>query len=126
MMLASLAAVFDPALSLPKIAGLVVGVALFGGAVRFGQAADRTDEVRNAELLEEWLARQFRLTKDLDKSGITVRNVQQMGPGPLRVRTKLDAAIELLEDHGRIRVSQVPGSKKRYITMAPQVIREWS
>ena len=95
-------------------------------AVRFGQAADRTDEVRNAELLEEWLARQFRLTKDLDKSGITVRNVQQMGPGPLRVRTKLDAAIELLEDHGRIRVSQVPGSKKRYITMAPQVIREWS
>lgn len=95
-------------------------------AVRFGQSADRTDEVRNAELLEEWLARQFRLTKDLDKSGITVRNVQQMGPGPLRVRTKLDAAIELLEDHGRIRISQVPGSKKRYITMAPQVIREWS
>lgn len=95
-------------------------------AVRFGQVADMTDEVRNAELLEEWLTRQIRLNRNLEASGITVNTVRQKGPYALRVRTKLDAAVELLEDHGRIRVSQAPGSKKRYITVAPQVIREWS
>lgn len=94
-------------------------------AVRFGQVADMTDEVRNAELLEGWLTQQIRRNRDLEKSGITVNTVRQYGPGPLRVRAKLDAAVELLEDHGRIRVSQAPGSKKRYITVAPQVIREW-
>ncbi len=105
--------------------GLARGIGYFARFL-FSQAADMTDEVRNAELLEEWLTRQIRLDRNLDVSGITVRTVQQKGPGPLRIRPKLDAAVELLEDHGRIRVIQTPGSKKRYITVAPQVIREWS
>ncbi|MCA9972165.1 MAG: O-antigen ligase family protein [Anaerolineales bacterium] len=41
MMLASLAAVFDIGLSFPKLAGLVMGIALFGGAVRFGRRQAR-------------------------------------------------------------------------------------
>ncbi|SEW19251.1 Protein of unknown function [Aliiroseovarius sediminilitoris] len=95
-------------------------------AVRFGQVAEMTEEVRNAEKLEEYLTQQLRMDKSLVDSGITVRTVQQKGPGPLRVRAKLDAAVELLEDHGRIRVIQAIGSKKRFIMVAPQVMKEWA
>ena len=95
-------------------------------AVRFGLVAEMTAEVRNAERLEEYLTRQLRMDKSLVDTGITVREVQQKGPGPLRVRPKLDAAVELLEDHGRIRVIQATGSKKRYIMVAPQVMKEWA
>lgn len=91
-------------------------------ALRFGQATDATEEVRNAELLEEWLVRQMRRDRELEKSGITVNTVRQKGPNSLRVRPKLDSAIELLEDHGRIRVTQAHGTKRRYITVAPQVL----
>lgn len=93
-------------------------------AVRFGQVADTTEEVRNAELVEVWLVRRLRMNP---KADITVNMLRQQGPGALRkLRVKLDAAIELLEDHGRIRTAQGHGTKKRYITVAPQVIREWS
>lgn len=93
-------------------------------AVRFGQVVDATEEVRNAELVEEWLVRQLRLTP---KASITVNMLRQKGPGSLRkLKAKLDAAIELLQDHGRIRALQAHGTKSRYITVAPQVIREWS
>lgn len=92
-------------------------------AVRFGQVADATEEVRNAELVEMWLVRRLRMNP---KADITVNMLRQEGPGALRkLRVKLDAAIELLEDHGRIRTLQPTGTKKRYITVAPQVIREW-
>lgn len=92
-------------------------------AVRFGQVTDMTEEVRNAELLEGWLTRQVRQRHDVQ---ITVNVVRQKGPNALRTRPKLDAAVELLEDHGRIRVIQPPGTKRRYITIAPQVLKEWS
>lgn len=91
-------------------------------AVRFGRVSELTDEVRHAEKLEEWLVRQIRAKR----TDITVNIVRQKGPGALRVRAKLDAAVELLEDHGRIRLIQPTGTKKRYIMVAPQVVREWS
>lgn len=53
-------------------------------AVRFGQVTDVTEEVRNAELLEEWLTRQMRRDRELEKSGITVNTVRQKGPNTLR------------------------------------------
>jgi hypothetical protein len=92
-------------------------------AVRFGQVNDLTDEVRHAEMLEEWLVRHHREKAGAD---ITVNMVRQKGPGALRVRIKLDAAVELLQDLGRIRVIQTTGTKKRYIMIAPSVIKEWS
>lgn len=93
-------------------------------AVRFGQVVDVTEEVRNAELAEEWLVRQLRINP---KASITVNMLRQKGPGSLRQpKGKIDAAIELLQDHGRIRALQAHGTKSRYITVAPQVIREWS
>lgn len=92
-------------------------------AVRFSRAHDLTEEVRLAEMLEEWLVRQVRAKKNAD---ITVNMARQKGPNALRVRQKMDAAVELLEDHGRIRIIKPTGTKKRYIMVAPQVIREWS
>lgn len=92
-------------------------------AVRFGRAADMTEEIRGAEMLEQWLVTQLRKSPGAD---ITVNMVRQKGPNALRVRQKLDAAVELLEDHGRIRIIRPTGNKKRYIMVAPQVIAEWS
>ncbi|WP_417309853.1 YfjI family protein [Devosia sp.] len=90
-------------------------------AVRFGQVADATEEVRNAELLEEWLTRR-------QNRGVrmTVNMVRQKGPNALRSGRKLDDAISLLADHDRIRVTQAPGSKTKLITIAPQVFKEYS
>lgn len=92
-------------------------------AVRFACARDLTEEVRNAELLEEWLVREAKKRKGGD---VTVRDVQQKGPGPIRLKRKLDDALDLLDSHQRIAIWQPTGTKKRCITIAPQVIAEWS
>lgn len=92
-------------------------------AMRFARARDCTEEVRNAELLEEWLVGEFKKRKG---ASITVNDVRQKGPGAIRLKRKLDDAIDMLESHGRIVVWQTPGNKKRYIEIAPQVINEWS
>lgn len=92
-------------------------------ALRHGRADGVPEEVRNAELLEEWLVRKQKA--DL-RADITVNMVRQTGPGKLRVRAKLDAALDLLADHGRIRVTKLPRSKREYITIAPAVMLEWS
>lgn len=92
-------------------------------AVRFARARDVTEEVRNAELLEEWLIREFKKRRGGD---ITVNDARQKGPNSLRLKRKLDDAFELLETHGRVAVWQPTGTKKRFVTIAPQVVQEWS
>lgn len=92
-------------------------------AVRFARARDLTEEVRNAEILEEWIVREFKKRKGGD---ITVNDARQKGPGPIRLKRKLDDALDLLESHRRIVVWQPTGTKKRFIAIAPQVMQEWS
>lgn len=97
-------------------------------AVRFGQSAEVTEELRNAELLEMWLMQKW---KDAIRAGqvpqITVNTIRQKGPNALRGKKGLvDDALELLGDHGRVRVFAMPGSKSREVFIAPQVIAEYS
>ena len=82
-----------------------------------------TEEARNAELLEIWLVRQVREKKG---NNLTVGTTRKMGPNPLRNSKKLEDVLELLVDLGRIRITQAQGTKKRYIEVAPAVIKEWS
>jgi hypothetical protein len=96
-------------------------------AVRFGKTAEATEELRNAELLEGWLMQKW-------KEGIwagqipemTVNTIRRMGPNALRGGKRVDDALELLQDHGRIRVHSLPGKKSKEVFIAPQVIAEYS
>ncbi len=95
-------------------------------AVRFGRDADATEEVRNAELLEEWLVERQRLAVSARQDpAITVNTIRQKGPGALRGGKRIDDALDLLKDHGRVRVVTFPGSKSRYVNVAPQVMAEY-
>lgn len=91
-------------------------------AVRFSKETSVSPEVRNAELLEEWIVRQHRSRNAVE---LTVNMVRQKGPNSLRSRVKLDAAIELLVDHGRIRVFNPSGTKKHQIIVSPLVFEDW-
>ncbi len=98
-------------------------------AVRFGQVSGLTDEVRNAELIEAFLVQQMKtvLRGKLDVTKVTVNRVRQHGPGSLRGKAKdIDAALEVLVDHGRIRIFTEPGSKSRQVLVNPAVMREYS
>lgn len=96
-------------------------------AVRFGREAEATEEVRNAELLEEWLVKKFKeATWAGQEFSMTVNIVRQNGPGRLRDRKRLDDAFALLVDHERVRLLQYPGSKTKYVFIAFQVIAEYS
>ena len=98
-------------------------------AVRFGQVSGMTKEMRDAELVEQFLVDQMKrvLRKELDAKDLTVNRIRRYGPGPLRGKGKdIEAALEALHDHGRIRMFKNPGSKSRNITIAPQVMMEYS
>lgn len=96
-------------------------------AVRFGREAEATEEVRNAELLEGWLVQKY---KEAGWAGqvfeMKVNTARRMGPGPLRGAKRFDDALELLRDHGRVRVLPMLGSKSKLVVIAPQVIAEYS
>jgi hypothetical protein len=100
-------------------------------AVRFGQVSGLTEEVRDAELVEAFLVAQHKevVRGKLDANKVTVQRVRNFGPGSLRgsINAKrIDAAIEVLVDHGRIRVFAPHGSKSRCIVVAPSVMMEYS
>ncbi len=96
-------------------------------AVRFGSKHSETEEVRDAEMLEEWLVTYHKkLAREKAAGTLTVNMARQLGPNRLRSRQRLDSALELLQDHGRVRVQRGEGSKSRYIQIAPQVVGEWS
>jgi hypothetical protein len=96
-------------------------------AVRFGQVADVTEELRNAELLERWLVQKH---KEAGWAGeafeMKVNTIRRTGPNALRGGKRVDDALELLRDHGRVRILPMLGSKSKLVLIAPQVISEYS
>jgi len=96
-------------------------------AVRFGRAAEVTEEMRNAELLEGWLVQKY---KEAGWAGqafeMKVNTIRQNGPAPVRDKRRLEDALELLRDHGRVRVLPMLGSKTKLVVIAPQVIAQYS
>lgn len=96
-------------------------------AVRFGRNVEVTEEMQNAELLEVWLVlRQKEAVRAKQDPSVTVNTIRQKGPNALRDKRRVDDALDLLKDHGRIRLTTFPGSKSRYVIVAPQVIAEYS
>jgi hypothetical protein len=96
-------------------------------AVRFGRAAEATEELRHAELLEVWLIDQHKkLRREKTEWNMTVNMIRQKGPNALRGSKRVDGALELLKDYGRIRVISPSGTKSQYVLIAPQVIAEYS
>lgn len=96
-------------------------------AVRFGRKAEITSEMRNAELLEIWLVDKHKeAIRQKRETPMTVNTIRQKGPNALRGGKHIDDALNLLQDHGRLRVTQASGSKSRFVTIAPQVVMEWS
>jgi hypothetical protein len=96
-------------------------------AVRFGREAEATQEVRNAELLEGWLVQKY---KEAGWAGqafeMKVNTIRQNGPAPVRDKRRLEDALELLREFGRIRVLPMLHSKSKLVVIAPQVIAQYS
>jgi hypothetical protein len=96
-------------------------------AVDFGRKAEMTEELRNAEKLEIWLVEKHKeAIRQKRETTITVNIIRQKGPNALRGGKRIDDALELLADHGRVRVQKAEGSKSRYVTLAPSVVFEYS
>lgn len=96
-------------------------------AVRFGQAAEVTEELRNAELLEGWLVQKYKEAGWAKEAWeMKVNTIRQNGPGPLRDKVRLENALELLRDYGRLRVLPMYQSKSKLVVIAPDVIAEYS
>jgi hypothetical protein len=95
-------------------------------AVRFARAAEAAPEVADAQLLEEWL---YREVKKRARAGanvlVSVNEIRQKGPNPLRPRKKLDDALELLADHHRVCVQTRPGKKGADVILRAEVLREY-
>lgn len=95
-------------------------------AVRFGRDAATTPEVRNAELIEAWLVQKWKeATWARQEWRMTVNTIRRTGPNEIRSKGIIDDALELLQDHGRLRVLSIPGSKSKLVVIAPQVIEEY-
>ena len=97
-------------------------------AIRFSRKHGATPELIDAEALETWLVVHH---KKLGRTGasdtLAVNMARQLGPNRLRTsRARLDGALQLLQDYGRIRVQKGTGSKTEYIQIHPKVLAEWS
>lgn len=96
-------------------------------AIRFARKHGATPELADAELLEGWLiGHHKKLAREKAADTLVVNMARQLGPNRLRSRPRLDGALQLLQDHRRIRVQRGEGSKKDYIQINPQVLAEWS
>ena len=96
-------------------------------AVKFADNAEMTEETRNAQLLERWLVDKHKdAIRQKSEAPITVNTIRQKGPNALRGGKRIDDALQLLQDHGRVRVTQAFGSKTRFVTVAPAIVMEWS
>jgi len=93
-------------------------------AVRYGRETNLTEELLNAELTEQWIVAHFRNPKR--EGDLTVNMVRQRGPNAIRGGNKLRDALDLLQDHGRLRVVKPYGNKREIIIPAPAVMVEYS
>lgn len=95
-------------------------------AARFGRATEATEELRHAELVEKWLVEQYnKMRRAKTPWSMTANTVLQNGPNVIRSKVAVTAALELLADHGRVRILSPSRTKSRYIVIAPQVIAEY-
>jgi hypothetical protein len=62
-------------------------------AARLAIEAQMSREMRDAQILLDWLRRSGLET-------VTAATMQKSGPGPLRVKARLDPALNALEEHG--------------------------
>jgi hypothetical protein len=77
-------------------------------ALRLAGSARISAKLRTAQLLLDWLARTAKKT-------ITVREVQQFGPGRLREREAILATLHILQEHGSLLID--PHHKNRWIVV---------
>lgn len=97
-------------------------------AVRFGRTADAAPELADAQMLEEWLAREV---NERNRTGgtpsVSLNDVRRKGPNKLRQAhsRKLDDALELLADHNRVAVSKRYGTKGKDMAVHPDVLAEY-
>ena len=82
----------------------------------FGELAVPT-EIANAHRLDDWLINHCRIARVGD---VSTKVVQHRGPGPLRDRVALQAALTELEELGRIRI--VMAGKRRLIEINPALL----
>ncbi|GLH67311.1 DUF3987 domain-containing protein [Geothrix edaphica] len=109
-------------------AGGAVGVDSFRSAARiaewhlnearrfFGELALPAG-LADAAHLESWLVNRCRKN---GSSEVPTKEVQQFGPGTLREKAKIDAAMMELEELGRAR--RITEGKRRFITLNPSIL----
>jgi putative DNA primase/helicase len=86
-------------------------------ALRFFGELALPEALADAALLDGWLIEYCRYN---DVDVVSTRNIAQYGPGRLRAKEKLQAAIQELIEHGRIVLIQ--NGKKREIQINPQLL----
>lgn len=95
-------------------------------AMRFARTRDATPEVHHAQVLEDWLVSEVkRRARAKEDVLVAVNEVRQRGPNALRGGGKIDAAVELLCDLGRVRLFKRIGRKGHDIVLAPTVFQEY-
>jgi putative DNA primase/helicase len=98
-------------------AGAVIAQWHLSEARRFlGELAMPSDLVAPLKL-EKWLL-SYCNQRGIEK--VSTREVQQGGPGSLRKQEKLNQAIQVLAEHGRIRVVQ--DGKKKLVQIRPELL----
>ncbi|MFL6600170.1 MAG: YfjI family protein [Steroidobacteraceae bacterium] len=90
-------------------------------AMRYCKMNTIPEVMRNADTLEEWLVNK-RIAKKLFRN--RVAQIQRAGPSCIRERKDLDAALDLLEAHNRIRVIGT-GERTKFVYVNPDVLKEW-
>jgi hypothetical protein len=81
-------------------------------ASRLATEAQVSPEMRDAQLLLDWLDRRGSET-------VTAATLQKSGPGPLRVKARLDPAVETLEGHGWLIPADVSRRAWRIVRAGP-------
>jgi putative DNA primase/helicase len=80
---------------------------------------------RNAELLEEWLAKQHIVNL---KIPVNSKEIIMRGPGPLRNKRSRDDALDILENHNRIQVTgrtDAVSTRSFNVSLTPELCEEW-
>jgi len=74
-------------------------------------------ELSTAARLERWIVKDCRRERT---DRITTSRVQQFGPGDLRSREKIEAAVKELQEHGRAQL--IRDGHRKYIVLNPAVL----
>ena len=86
-------------------------------ALRFFGELALPEALADAVMLDEWLIEHCRINRT---GVVSTRKVTRLGPGRLRTKEKLQAAVQELIEHGRIVLIQ--NGRKREIQINPQLL----